>query len=535
MSTPYLRLSGPAAGSGSSVLRRRVGDLLRIGVTGLIPLVVALGIAIEMPRPNYLLILGVVVGSLCVVALMTSARYEVTVAILALYLGLLDGPVKLLSGGGTTASAVRDVLIFAVSLGAIMRLIASRERVRLPPLFGWVFAWIVLVVIEAFNPGTHGLLKVVGGFRQLLEWVPFFFFGYMIMRSKERLRVLFLLLGAIALANGLVSLYQTRISPRQLASWGPGYAQYVEGGKGFEGGAGTTGRTYSSEGVARVRPPALGSEEGFGGGAGTLALPGLLALLAVGRRRRRWLVVLLLLGALLAIGTSLQRTQVLGGVAAAVSFGLLSLGAGRRVTGPLAALLTVVVLAFAIGAVLVSAEGSGVFSRYASISPSNAGSTTVNYREKTILQIPRYIEDAPFGVGLATVGAGAGFGGKNEVELEGHGVTGESQYNFVTLELGVLGLILWVALTTKVILLAARRLRRIADIELRVYLVAPFAAFIAFTLAGFGGATTPSAVFGPFFWFATGIAAYWFAGPGRTASTSAAQPKLPAALRASPA
>jgi hypothetical protein len=42
-------------------------------------------------------------------------------------------------------------------------------------------------------------------------------------------------------------------------------------------------------------------------------------------------------------------------------------------------------------------------------------------------------------------------------------------------------------------------------------------------------------VFGPFFWFATGIAAYWFAGPGRTASTSAAQPKLPAALRASPA
>ncbi len=53
--------------------------------------------------------------------------------VLALYLGCLDGPVKLLSAN-QAASSVRDVLIGAVSLGALVRLLSKRERVRLPPL-----------------------------------------------------------------------------------------------------------------------------------------------------------------------------------------------------------------------------------------------------------------------------------------------------------------------------------------------------------------------------------------------------------------
>ncbi len=37
------------------------------------------------------------------------------------------------------------------------------------------------------------------------------------------------MLGVIALANGVVSAYQTRLTPAQLASWGPGYAERVNG------------------------------------------------------------------------------------------------------------------------------------------------------------------------------------------------------------------------------------------------------------------------------------------------------------------
>src|ERR1700734_2929626 len=111
----------------------------------------------------------------------------------------------------TAASGARDVLIIAVGVGMIMRLVVKKERVRLPPLAGWVVGFVAVVLVEALNPHTHGLLKSIGGYRQQLEWVPFFFFGYLIVRSKQRFRQLFLILGVIALANGVVGAVQAKI------------------------------------------------------------------------------------------------------------------------------------------------------------------------------------------------------------------------------------------------------------------------------------------------------------------------------------
>ena len=42
------------------------------------------------------------------------------------------------------------------------------------------------MLVEAANPDTNGIAKIFGGFRQQFEWIPFFFFGYLVMRSKER-------------------------------------------------------------------------------------------------------------------------------------------------------------------------------------------------------------------------------------------------------------------------------------------------------------------------------------------------------------
>lgn len=510
MSISYSRLAGPLGGMHPAVLNRRIHDFLLISASGLIALAIALGIAVEVPNPNVLLALGIMLGVLGVVAFAISPRYEITLALLALYFGLLDGPIKLESAS-QGASAIRDVLIVAISVGALARLVVKRERIRLPPLSGWVLVFAALVLVEAANPGTHGILKIVGGFRQHLEWIPFFFFGYLVMRSKKRLRKFFIILGVIALANGVVSTIQTQLTPTQLAGWGPGYNQLINGI------GNVSGRTYVSEGMARVRPMALGSDIGYGGFVGVLALPGTLALLATGRLRRRWAVVLLCLGALLAVATSLQRTAVLGGVFALFAFALFSFSAGRRVTRALTAVLVVVALAFVLGSILTANAGNGVFSRYSSIAPGKAASTSVSYREKTLAQIPTDIVHAPFGVGLATVGAAASFGGSARATIEGHGTSAESQYNFVTLELGLPGLLLWIALSVKLIVLGARRLRRVADVELRISLVAVFAALLAITLMGFAGPTMSSLPSGPFFWFAAGVFAYWFAGPGRTA------------------
>ena len=458
-----------------------------------------MAITAAVPEPNLLITAGVAIGAIGLMALAISTRYEITLALLALYLGLLDGVIKLTTAS-QAASSIRDVLIAAISLGAVIRIVSRRERVHLPPLSGWVIMFVTLVLVEAFNPETKGLAKIAGGFRQHLEWIPFFFFGYAIMRSKGRFRAFFVILGVIASLNGIVSTVQTQLSPSQLARWGPGYSARIYGT------GGVSGRVYYTGKSERVRPPALGSDQGFGGYVGVLALPGALALLAAGGIRRKPVLALLLcVGALLAIATSLQREAVLGGVAALVAFAFLSLSAGRAVARPLGALLAIIATVVVFVLVVSSSFNSEVFSRYSSISPSSAGSTTVNYRAHTIAEIPTDIRHFPFGAGLATVGAAAGFGGEGTTRL-----SGESQYNYVAVELGVAGLILWVAFSASIIALAARSIRRIPDLEIRMSLSAVFAAFIAFTLMGFGGSTMSSLPFGPFFWFSVGIASFWF-------------------------
>lgn len=506
MSTHRLRLATPLVGVHPAVRQRQLNQLLLSASAALVALLIALGIAVGVPNPSFGLAAALIVGALGVVALVSSTRYEITVTLVALYLGLLDGPVKLLSAS-QAASAIRDVLIFAIALGMLVRLVVKRERVQLPPLMGWVIAFVAIVLIQAANPQTSGVLKVVGGFRQQLKWVPFFFFGFMLMRSKSRFRKLFLILGVLALANGLVGAYQSRLSPQELAGWGPGYGEKVSGASGL------SGRTYVSEGIARPRPPALGSDSGFGGATGALALPGLLTLLALRRVRRKWIILLLSAGAILGVATSASRTNLIIAVVALLTYGLLTVLSGCRVNRALLSMLAVIALAFPIASVLVATDGQGVFARYASVaSPEQAANKSVEYKEKTLTQIPSDLVYAPLGVGLGTYGSASGFGGKVPLSIEGQGVSGESEYNLVTLELGLPGLLLWVSFTASLIVLVLRRIRSIEDVELRLCLVAVFASMITIAFKGFAGPTMATAPAGPFFWFAAGVAAYWLGG-----------------------
>jgi hypothetical protein len=516
MSPPDLRLAGPISGTHPALLSRRMHEFGAAFLAALIALALALGITVAVPNPNAVLTLGIILGALGLIALLVSTRYEITLTLLALYLGLLDGPVKLLTAN-QAASAARNVLILTIAIGMVVRLSMSREPIKLPPLAGWVVAFVAVIAVEAFNPNTNGILKVLGGFRQQLEWGPLFFFGFLILRSKERFRKFFLLLGVIALANGVVGAYQSRLTPGQLGTWGPGYNARINGSNGL------TGRTYSSEGVARPRPPALGSDSGFGGSIGVLALPGLLALLSIHRlRRRRWVIVLCLAGALLGVATAASRSSIVIAVVALLSYALLSVLAGLKVGRPLLAMLAVAVVAVGVGAVLISADGSGIFARQETLTNASPESGEAATKVDHFTQLPNDIAGAPFGVGLGTGGSAGGFGGKQKVQIEGGSASKEGALNLVVLETGALGLFLWVGLTISVILLVLKRLRFVQDVELRTYLVAVFAAFLAFTADGFAGPTLAVSPAGTFLWFAPGIAAYWLAGRGFTGQRSIA-------------
>jgi hypothetical protein len=509
MSTPSWSLGGHGGPSHPAVVGRHVRDLLVVWAGGLMATALALGITLANPKPNLLLLLGVLVGAIAVVALLVSSRYEITLALVVLYLGLLDGPVKL-EAASQAASGFRDILIIAVAVGMLMRVVVRKERMSLPPLSGWVLTFVAVVLIEALNPNTHGILKSLGGYRQQLEWVPFFFFGYLVLRSARRFRQLFLILGVIALGNGVVGTVQARMSPAQLATWGPGYHELVNGGKG-----GLTGRTYVSEGVARVRPPALGSDSGFGGAVGVLALPGLLALLSVGGLRRRWPVLLCCLGAVLGVATAASRTSVVLAVVALLAYAALSLVAGLRVSRPLAGVAVVVVMALIAGSALVAANGKGILARQGTLSSvQTAQENGGEAKERGLSQIPSDVVHAPFGLGLGTAGSVSGFGGIQHLTIGEKKVVGGSAYSLLMKELGLLGLVLWIGLSINVIALGVRRLRRIRDPELRTYLVALLAGFVAITVGGFSGPTLAVTI-GAYLWLVPGVFAYWLLGSGR--------------------
>jgi hypothetical protein len=494
------------------VFERRVRELLLVGLSAVVPAVIALGITVALPHASLLLVLGVIAASVGVVALMVNSRLEVTVVLLVLYLGLFNGPVKLFTSSREVTASVQDVLVLAVCAGALIRLVVRRERVKLPPASSWVIAWVTLVAMNAFNPRTEGILHILGGFRQELQFVPFFFFGYVLMRSKRRFRQMFIILGVIALANGAVAAYQTGLSPQQLASWGPGYHDLIF----VPGEQIGTGRVYFSEGEARVRPPGLGSEAGFSGGVGQLALPGCLALLAL-TRRRRWVAAVLCLGAVGAVIVGLGRLQLIGAGLSVLAFTALAARSGRRITRTVTTLLIVLVLAIPAGALLVSTLRSGTFKRYEKIDTS---SSTTLHKQSAWSKIPGYVAAAPLGFGLGNSGPVGGLGGRSQNLLEGHGLTSETQYNVLVKELGLPGLILWPAIIFYVIVLVTSRLRRIGDGELAICLAGTLATFFVLPIEGFSGELTAGTVLGPYYWFALGVAAYWFLGPGRVRLSS---------------
>ncbi len=509
-------------GAHPAVIRRRVRELWLLGVTGLIALLIALAITTAVPNPNLLLLAVAAVGGLALIYLMVQPRLEVTVLVLAVFLGCLDGPVKLFSGGNLV-SATRDVLIAAVCLGALLRHFASKRETEIPPLSGWVACFVLVVLLEALNPNTGGTLKILGGFRQQLEWVPFFFFGYLLIRSRARLRKLFIVLGVIAAANAVTSAYQVRLNPHALAAWGPGYAEKVLGANGV------SGTTFASGGTGRVRPLALGSDIGFGGTVGVIALPGLLMLLATSRPNRRWVYTLLCLAAALGVGISLSRTAVLGAVLTLMAFAALSFSIGSRVARPLAALLVVMALVVPLASVVTSTEGTAIFSRYSSIAGSQAAGSATGYKSVSLSQIPVDIADDPFGFGLGTAGAASSFGGRTTVTLEGHGFSSETEFNFLMNEIGLPGLLLWLCFYIYLGVLVVRRLSLIQDLDIRLALAAVFSVLAGLFVMGFAGAFSAGQAGGPYFWFAAGIAAYWLAGPGRRVAAAPSRSLTPLA------
>ena len=286
--------------------------------------VIGIALAYHSPNPSYtgaFAAFGVFAVSAWMLA---SAKTHVTLAVLMVYLAVADGVIKNKSGS-SAATLGRDVLLYAIVIGVLLRKIQRKERFSAPPLTGWIVAFVAVVAVQLFNPANESFSHSLASFRPHLEFVPLFFLGYSVMRSTKRIKAFLIILTAVAAINGVVGLVQFGLSPAQLASWGPGYAQKIEGTNGL-----SPRNFVDSSGQSHVRPFALGSDEGFGGVIGLLAAPAAFALLSLaGNRRLKIAVGVFSIGIALAVVTSQARVAIVGAVISILAFMVLATSSRR--------------------------------------------------------------------------------------------------------------------------------------------------------------------------------------------------------------
>jgi hypothetical protein len=480
----------------------RAGRFLATAAVGLALLGITALAVVMVPAPSTIAIVGTA-GFLGVGAwLVLSERYELSLAVVMLYLGLLDGFLKLKTGTQVVTFG-RDVLLFAVVIGILARGALRGQTLKLPPLSAWVMAWVVLILLEMFHPEGGALGHRLAGLRQELEFVPLFFLGYHIMRTPGRLRGFLVLLAIIGAANGVVSLVQFSMSPSQVASWGPGYADRING-------EGVAARTFQdASGQDRVRPFGLGSDSGQGGIFGMLALPAALTLLAITRGKRyRLLAAPAAIGVALAVITSQGRGAVLATAATLLGFAALSIVSSKRVGPTLVGIGLAVIVAVGVTSALTggSSGGSGSQFRYSSISPGKVFGTAEQDRGHSYKVVPKYMAKYPLGAGLGSVGPATA------IYAARRNLNGETQFSYLLVEGGIAGMIIILALHLQLLRLAFTRIRKLLDRELRAFLAAIAAPLIGIFALYFGGSPLSGSPSAPYFYFAAGTLAFWLTG-----------------------
>lgn len=491
------------------VLTSRTGRAVLGSAVFAVLTVLALLIALRISPPSALAGVAGVALAATVIWMFFSRRYALTLGVLVLYLGLLDGYLKLKTGA-QIATLGRDLLLYAIALGFLARVMQRHERLSWPPLTALVAAFVLLTVVQVFNPGSGGLGGAIAALRPHLEFVPLFVLAYMTVTTKRRLFALLLILAIVGAANGAVSLMQFNLTPEELSAWGPGYAERIDGS------GDVSGRTFSdAAGEARVRPFGLGADSGGGGIAGLLALPAALALIGlIGRRREALVALPLLAGIGLAIITSQGRGILIAAIGALLAYAMLTM-LSRRLVPTLVGILMVGLVISLTSSALSEKREAGALSRYETITPTNVSKTTQKERGSSIALAPSYAVKYPLGAGLGSVGPAYSVSGASSTT----GVNGETEFNFLIVEIGVLGAAAFLAFVVSLLRISATGIRRVADAETRLLLAALAAPIFAIAVLFVSGPASSGVPAGPYLWGAGGVLLYWLRPAARVAAT----------------
>jgi len=359
----------------------------------------------------------------------------------------------------------------------------------------------LLAGVQLAHPDSGGLFRALAALRPHIEFVPLFFLAYLAVRTKRELRGLLVLLVVIGAANGVVSYVQFGLTPEELANWGPGYAARIEGT------GDVSGRTFvDNSGDERVRPFGLGADSGQGGFVALLALPAAIALVSLARDRWKWIALLLGLPVALGIVTSQGRTVMIGTVVTVMCYASLTVVA-KRLVPTLAGIAVFGVALLWATSLSANSAGSSAFDRVEQIAPSRFLESADEQRGSSLVLAPRYATEFPVGAGLGSVGPAATFGREPAQALDG-----ETEFNFLLLELGVPGACVLLGLLAALILRTFRRLRTLSEPDIRSSVAAVAAPLPGMVVMFCGSVITANSPGGPYFWASAGVLAYWLGG-----------------------
>lgn len=476
-------------------------DLERVGlpvVGGLACVAVTLALTVGKVAGSGMSALATAAFVVIIVWCITRRRVDQTLVLFALYLGLLDGYIKL-STGSSTVTLARDVLLLAIAAGALLRASLSGRRPTLPPLGALVIAFCAVVAVQLLNPNARNLAGGLAGVRQHLEFVPLFFLGFAFLRRESQIRACLLLIATCAAIGGVVSLVQSSLTPQELASWGPGYSDRVLGTGAFS----NAGRTAVSGGIDSVRPFGLGSDAGAGAVIAAIALPSLIALFMAGPNRYRLLTIPMAVGIGMALATSGSRNALAVAFVSLIAFAVLAANSRNALRAVVGVAIGFVVI---YGAFQQLSSTNAAAERTKSIVSSNTLTTYKEERGASLALIGEYIADYPLGAGIGRNGpAGGAFSSAGPIERR----NAETEWNFLVLELGVLGLAIYALLNLCVGSWAVRRIRSLKGGTERLYLAALSAPLAGLIAQGFVGPTSASVPTGPYFWLVAGILSFW--------------------------
>lgn len=411
------------------------------------------------------------------------------------YVFMLDGFVRL-STGSSTLTLVRDLLPWGVALLGLAVLCVQHTRLERGPLFGLVAGFVAIAFVEVLNPDTVSVKLGLEALRQHLEFVPLFFIAFAVLRSEARLHGLALLLVIAAAANGVIGVIQSQLTLDQFASWGAGYRDLITTSS-VPGVVHNVRLSFDAVGHPSLRPPALGGDVGFGGVLGMCAVPFALALILAPRHRtHRWVGIVTLPLVAAAVTSSQTRAAVIGAVLAIVAF--LWLSARDRT------LVVPVLFAVALGMVAVLLSGVNL-SRYDSITPAQVAGTYGAERGGSLSLIPTYAARYPLGAGLGT----AGPAGTLHASVNAGKLSGENAVTFLTVELGLPGLLCVFALFAVALRRGALLARSRVLGSARLYLAALTSGLVGCSVLWLAGGVTAAPPLAPFIWVAFGVIAAW--------------------------